>query len=67
MWKNEDFDLLLQEAIRCDNLLKYTHKIDNDDRHIVKVFTRLMLQGKVRAAVRWLSEKTKEEYYTHQN
>ena len=57
MWRNGEVDLLLQEAIRCDKQLKNTQKPDIDDKHIVKVFTRLMLQGKVRAAVRWLSER----------
>ena len=56
MWKNEEFDLLLQEAVRCDKPLRNSRKGDIDKEHIVKVFTRLMLSGKVRAAVRWLSE-----------
>ena len=57
MWKNNEFDQMLQEAIRCDRSLRNTHKGDIDDHHIVRVFTRLMLNGKVRAAIRWLSEK----------
>ena len=57
MWRNGDFDLLLQEAIKCDKLFKHTQKLDIDNGHIVKVFTRLILQGKVRAAFRLLSEK----------
>ena len=57
MWKNNEFDQLLQEAIRCDRSMRNTHKGDVDDHHIVRVFTRLMLNGKVCAAVRCLSEK----------
>ena len=57
MWRNEDFDLLLQEAIRCDKQLKNTTWSDRDEKHVVKVFTRLTMEGKVRAAVRWISEK----------
>ena len=30
----------------------------NEENHVVKVFTRLMLQGRVTAAVRWLSEES---------
>ena len=57
MWKNNEFDQLLQEAIRCDRSLRNTRKGDVDDHHIVRMFTRVMLNGRVRAAVRWLSEK----------
>ena len=56
MWKNEEFDLLLQEAVRCDKSLRNSRKGGTDKGHIVRVFTRLMLSGKVGAAVRWLSE-----------
>ena len=47
MWKNEEFDLLLQEAVRCDKPLRNSCKGEIDKQHIVKVFTRLMLSGKV--------------------
>ena len=59
LWESGEYDLLFQEALRCDKLWKTTHRNDNDNEHIVKVFTRLMLRGKVRAAVRWLSEKSR--------
>ena len=59
MWRREEFDLLLQEAIRCDKVLRSSHKRENDSSHVVRVFTRLMLKGKVRAAVRWVSEKAR--------
>ena len=50
MWKNEEFDLLLPEAVRYDKPLRNSCKGEIDKGHIVKVFTRLMLSGKVRAA-----------------
>ena len=60
MWRKEDFHLLLKEAIKCDMLLKNTQRFETDERNITKVFiTTLMIQGKVRAAVRWLSEKSR--------
>ena len=42
MWKNEEFDLLLQEAVRCDKPLRNSSKGEVDKEHIVKVFTRLI-------------------------
>ena len=51
MWSNDKFDALVEEAFKCDKTLKTrAHKVNND--HFVSVFTRLMLQGKTRAAVR---------------
>ena len=54
------FDLLVQEAVRCDHSLAAWYKCHkpNDD-HVSRVFTRLMLRGKVRAAMRWLTERSK--------
>ena len=59
MWVDNEFDLLLQEAERCDRSVSGIRKDRVADAQVVKVFTRLMLQGKVRAAVRWLSEKSR--------
>ena len=59
MWKKEEFDQLLQEAVRCDRSLRNTHRRDLNNKHLIRVFMRLMLQGKVRAAVRWLSERAR--------
>ena len=58
MCKEEKFDQLLQETLRCDSLLRNTSKKEFSGDHVIKVFTRLMLCGKVRAVVRWLSEKS---------
>ena len=38
------------------NLLKKNNKSHHDVSHLTTIFTRLMFQGKVRSAVRWLSE-----------
>ena len=59
MWDKGDFDLLVQEAERCDRSLRPRTKFNHDKTHTATVFTRLMLQGKVKAAVRWLSDNTK--------
>ena len=58
LWSNEEFDLLVDEAVRCDRTIRVNiHKVTED--HFVSVFTRLMLHGKTRAAVRWLSDYSK--------
>ena len=57
MWKREEFEQLLQEMIRCDRALQHRLNHDSGNAHIAKMFTRLLLQGKVTSAVRWLSER----------
>ena len=54
MWQDDKFDLLIQEAVRCDKSLVSKRRIT--ESHMSSVFTRLMLQGKVKSAVRWLSD-----------
>ena len=52
-WTNDDFDTLVEKAVSCDRTHRtQTHRYDSG--HFVAVFTRLMLQGKTRAAMRWL-------------
>ena len=59
LWQQNQFDLLVQEAERCDRgLLRTGHSVV-DEESIIHVFTRLMLHGRVRAAVRWETERTK--------
>lgn len=53
-----NFDLLVQEAIWCDKLLTNRQKASHHPSHVSSVFTRLMLLGKVRAAVLWLSDNS---------
>jgi hypothetical protein len=60
MWENDKFDLLVQETVRCErSFTNQSRHRANNENHIINVFTRLMLQGKVRAAVRWLTERSK--------
>ena len=64
LWCEGKSDLLIQEAIRCDRSFhrNAAHKLQNrndSNIHITKVFTRLMLRGNIRAAVRWLTERSK--------
>ena len=63
MWKDRKYDLLVQEAIRCNRNFASprngrSNPSDNHN-HVIKVFTRLMLQGKVRLAMRWLTDCSK--------
>ena len=56
LWKDGNYDTLMQEAGRCDRALRSSHGHALKDADIVRVFTRLMLQDKVCAAVRWATE-----------
>ena len=61
LWRDEQCDVLLQEAVRCDRSLRNSHRhpVSRDHHeHLIKVFTRLMLEGIVRAAVCWLTERS---------
>ena len=58
-WKNEHFDELLFEFKRCSKHLKKSTRSKLDDSsHISKVFSHLMMKGQIRAAVRWITERT---------
>ena len=59
LWCEGKFDLLVQEASRCDRSFRSRQRRKHNKEHIEKIFTRLMLSGKVRAAMRWLTERTK--------
>ena len=52
LWRDEQYDVLIQEAIRYDRSLR------NSQEHLIKVFTRLMLEGNVHAGVCWLTERS---------
>ena len=61
LWHDGQFDALLQEAVRCDQSLRNSHRrpsFKDSQEHLIKVFTRLMLEGNVSAAVRWLTERS---------
>jgi hypothetical protein len=62
MWREGHFDVLLHEAERCDSYYHFpdrhrSKKLKTD--HVTKIFARLMLQGRVREAMRWISEEGK--------
>lgn len=57
MWNNNQYDELIQEAIRCDRQLKSTPKNKKNDDHKIRIFTRLVLQGKLREATRWITDR----------
>ena len=56
-WRDGNFDLLLQEVDRCDSGLS-SHGRALKDTDIVRVFSHLILHGKLCAAVRWATEHT---------
>ena len=58
LWEKNEYELLLQEAVRCDKSMRNTGR-STKKNDVVKVFTRLMLQGKLKAAVRWISEMSR--------
>ena len=55
-WKENKFDKLLAEALRCGKK-KHINKNNLNDKHVSKVFASLLMKGKVRKAMRWLSER----------
>ena len=57
LWKDEKFDLLLKEACRCDRALCRSKSPKIDEEGVIRVFTKIMLRGKVRAAVHWATER----------
>lgn len=58
MWNMEDYDVLVQE-VQCDKSLIQHNKFSKSSSHVSPIFTRLMLQGIIKAAVRWISDHTK--------
>ena len=57
LWKEEKFEELLQESSRCDKVLCKAYRCLNDEEHTAKIFTKLMLLGKVKAVMRWVTER----------
>lgn len=56
-WKDEQFDSLVQETTQCARQLAGRKLSKNNQDHVMKVFTRLMLRGDLRAATRWMTER----------
>ena len=57
-WREKKFDLLIQEASRCNQALQQSRHSPVDTDAIVRVFTKPMLRGKVKADVRWATERS---------
>ena len=57
MWRLEHYDELLFEFERCAKKWASSRNKQPCPNHIVQVFSRLMLRGQVRSAVRWLTER----------
>ena len=60
LWETGRFDTLVAEAVRCSESLGKrsgcsTSRQEHD--HSVRVFHRLLIQGKLRSAVRWITER----------
>ena len=56
LWQNGNFDELLREGRAIQKTFKSSMKKDESPEHISKTFTKLMLQGKVQAALRLLDK-----------
>ena len=56
-WRAGQIDELMFEAERCAQQLPKPPKSKQGDEHTVRIFTRLMLRGQVRSAVRWMTER----------
>ena len=57
MWTDGLFETLIQEAEACDKKLPKNGTNMTEDQAI-KIFSRLMLEGKIRSATRFLTERT---------
>lgn len=57
MWTQGHYDELLQEAVKCDNRFK-SCQIKTDEDHKTRIFTRMVLQGRLRDATRWITDRS---------
>ena len=56
-WRESRIDELIQDAERCPQQLPRPQQGKQDDEHMIRVFTRLMLRGQVRSAFRWMTNR----------
>ena len=56
-WKAGNFDMLIQETVRTSLGLLSDIRQGQSDEQISKTFTRMVLQGKIRQAVRFATER----------
>ena len=56
-WRSNQIDELLFDAERCSQQMPKPQRGNGDEEHTVRVFTRLMLRGQLRSAVRWMMKR----------
>jgi hypothetical protein len=63
MWKANQFEDLVSEAEQCDSMLRTVARTKKgnpmDADQIASVFSKMVFQGKIREAVRFVTEQTK--------
>ena len=59
LWQQHNFDLLLLKVERCNKTFQQTrNRVPNQDA-VVQVFSWLVLQGKLKAAICWATERAR--------
>ena len=60
MWENGLYDALMHDAERCDRTFGHGNNARRQEQECAlteRIFHRLMIEGKVRSAVRWITER----------
>ena len=60
MWEDGLYDALMHDAERCDRTFGHGNNARRQEQecaHTERIFHRLMIEGKVRSAVRWITER----------
>ena len=60
MWEDGLYDGLMHDAERCDRTFGHgnnARRHEQECAHTERIFHRLMIEGKVRSAVRWITER----------
>ena len=64
LWLQGNVEMLIQEAEHCNQALHWSRHSVVDDETVIRIFTKLMLCGKVKAAIRWAMERTRVCFIT---
>ena len=59
LWLQGNVEMLIQEAKHCNQALHWSWHSVVDDETVTRIFTKLMLHGKVKAAICWAIERTR--------
>ena len=60
MWEDGLYDALMHDAERCDRTFGHGNNARRQEQecaHTERIFHRLMIEGKVRSTVRWITER----------